>query len=156
MNEIIRLTISEAAQLFGVNSQTIRRAIKNQEITYSVVRGRYQLNFESVLKWSQKKPAIKNKLVKNGIGQYVDKWKIKNPLYSPNPEAIKKKEKKATIKKTASENAPKNAMEKKKKNNALEKNALKDTLFNAPANPLPDTSVRARQTNDSTSQTDNK
>ena len=90
MNEIIRLSISEAARLFGVNPQTIRRAIKEQEIIYAVVRGRYQLNFESVLKWSQRKTTVKNKLQNLGIGQYVDKWKIKNPLYSPNPQAIKK------------------------------------------------------------------
>lgn len=90
MNEIIRLSISEAARLFGVNPQTIRRAIKEQEIVYAVVRGRYQLNFESVLKWSQRKTTVKNKLQNRGIGQYVDKWKIKNPLYSPNPQAIKK------------------------------------------------------------------
>ncbi len=90
MNEIIRLSISEAARLFGVNPQTIRRAIKEQEIIYAVVRGRYQLNFESVLKWSQRKTTVKNKLQNHGIGQYVDKWKIKNPLYSPNPQSIKK------------------------------------------------------------------
>lgn len=90
MNEIIRLSISEAARLFGVNPQTIRRAIKEQEIIYAVVRGRYQLNFESVLKWSQRKTTVKNKLQNHGIGQYVDKWKIKNPLYSPNPQSAKR------------------------------------------------------------------
>ncbi|MBI5023205.1 MAG: helix-turn-helix domain-containing protein [Candidatus Magasanikbacteria bacterium] len=88
MSDIIRLSISEASRLFGVNSQTIRRAIRQQEIAYSVVRNRYQLNFESVLKWSQRRTTIQHKLAKNGIGQYVDKWKIKNPLYSPNPKVI--------------------------------------------------------------------
>ncbi|MBI5731811.1 MAG: helix-turn-helix domain-containing protein [Candidatus Magasanikbacteria bacterium] len=91
MGEIIRLSISEAARFFGVNSQTIRRAVKNQEITYSVVRGRYEINFESLLKWSQKKKTTVTKLESKGIGQYVDKWKIKNPLFSPNPSLIKKK-----------------------------------------------------------------
>lgn len=90
MNEIIRLSISEAARFFGVNSQTIRRAIKDGEINYTVIRGRYQLNFESLLKWSQKKITVKNKFNLKGLGQYVDKWKIKNPLYSPNPKLIKK------------------------------------------------------------------
>lgn len=88
MPEIIRLSISEAGRLFGINSQTIRRAIKAQEITYAVVRGRYQLNFESLLKWSQHRTTTKNKLANKGIGQYVDKWKIKNPLFSPNPRTI--------------------------------------------------------------------
>ncbi len=86
--EIIRVSISEAARLFGVNSQTIRRAIKAQEVTYVIVSGRYKLNFESLVKWSQRHSTIKNKLVKKGIGQFVDKWKIKNPLFSPNPKSL--------------------------------------------------------------------
>jgi len=66
--EIIRVSISEAAKLFGVNSQTIRRAIKSQEITYVVVAGRYKLNFESLVRWSQQKTTIKNKAETHGIG----------------------------------------------------------------------------------------
>jgi excisionase family DNA binding protein len=88
--EMIRLSISEAAKLFGVNPQTIRRAIAAQEITYAIVGARYKLNFESLVKWSQRHTTIKNKLAHRGIGQFVDKWKIKNPLYSPNPKTIKK------------------------------------------------------------------
>ncbi|OGH84958.1 MAG: hypothetical protein A2493_01925 [Candidatus Magasanikbacteria bacterium RIFOXYC12_FULL_33_11] len=87
--EIIRVSISEAARLFGVNPQTIRRAIKSQEITYVVVAGRYKINFESLVRWSQKKVTVKNKSEKFGIGQYVDKWKIKNTLYSPSTKSIK-------------------------------------------------------------------
>lgn len=87
--EIIRVSISEAAKLFGVNAQTIRRAIKNREIAYVVVAGRYKLNFESLVKWSQTKTTIRNKSEKSGIGQYVEKWKIKNTLYSPSTRTIK-------------------------------------------------------------------
>lgn len=86
--ELIRVSISEAARLFGVNAQTIRRAISAQEITYVVVGGRYKLNFESLVKWSQRRTTTKNKLAKKGIGQFVEQWKIKNPLYSPNPKAL--------------------------------------------------------------------
>ncbi|MBD3359131.1 MAG: helix-turn-helix domain-containing protein [Candidatus Buchananbacteria bacterium] len=85
---LIRLSVSEAGKLFGIDQKTIRRAIKNQEIRYVVVRGRYKLNFDSLLKWSQKKTTIKNKNNKYGIGQYVDTWKINNKLYSPNPKTI--------------------------------------------------------------------
>lgn len=88
--ELIRVSVSEAARLFGVNNQTIRRAIKAQEVTYVVVAGRYKLNFESLIKWSQRNTTIRNKLAVKGIGQYVDKWKIKNPLYSPNPKSVHK------------------------------------------------------------------
>ena len=91
--EIIRLSVSEAARLFGVNAQTIRRAITTGEITYIVVAGRYKINFESLIKWSQSKTTVKNKSNKQGIGQYVDKWKIKNVLYSPSKKIIKPKTK---------------------------------------------------------------
>ena len=89
--ELIRVSVSEAARLFGVNSQTIRRAIRAQEVTYVVVSGRYKLNFESLVKWSQRHTTLKNKLAKKGIGQFVDRWKIKNPLYSPNPKSLPQK-----------------------------------------------------------------
>lgn len=88
--ELIRVSISEAARLFGVNAQTIRRAIRSQEVTYVVVAGRYKLNFESLVKWSQRHTTVKNKLQTKGIGQFIDRWKIKNPLYSPNPKSLKK------------------------------------------------------------------
>ncbi len=91
---LIRLAVSEAARLFGVNSQTIRRAIKNKEITYVVVRGRYKISFESLVHWSQKRTSTKNKLERNGIGQFVMQWKIKNTLYSPNPKNVKFNEQK--------------------------------------------------------------
>ncbi len=89
--EIIRVSVSEAARLFGVNTQTIRRAIKHQEITYIIVANRYKINFESLIKWSQKRTTIKNKVNTQGIGQYVSKWKISNTLYSPSAKSVKKK-----------------------------------------------------------------
>jgi excisionase family DNA binding protein len=92
--EVVRVSISEAARLFGVSTQTIRRAIKDQEITYIVVAERYKLNFESLVKWSQERTTIKNKTDQRGIGQYVEKWKIKNTLYSPSQKLVKKKEEK--------------------------------------------------------------
>ena len=85
MTNPIRLSVSEAARIFGVSDKTIRRAIQNKEINYIVVAGRYKLNFESLVKWSQQKTHVKNKNEKYGIGQYVDKWKINSTLYSPNP-----------------------------------------------------------------------
>lgn len=87
--EIIRVSISEAAKLFGVNSQTIRRAIGNEEMTYVVVGGRYKINFESLVKWSQRKTTVRNKSNEHGIGQFVSQWKISNTLYSPTSKTIK-------------------------------------------------------------------
>lgn len=90
--EVIRVSISEAARLFGVNPQTIRRAISNQEIAYVVVAGRYKLNFESLVKWSQRKTTVRNKSNQKGIGQYVGQWRISNTLYSPSPKLVKKED----------------------------------------------------------------
>ena len=88
MQPIIRLSVSEASKLFGVSQRTIRRAIASQEVTYVVVQGRYKINFESLLRWSQRTTTVRNKRDQNGIGQYVDQWKMKNKLFSPNPKAI--------------------------------------------------------------------
>src|SRR3989344_4925969 len=92
MPNVIRVTVSEASRLFGVDQKTIRRAIKDQQLRYIVVQGRYKINFTSLLDWSQGKTTTKNKLESRGIGQYVDKWKIKNRLYSPSPELTNKQE----------------------------------------------------------------
>ncbi len=86
--EVIRVSISEAAKLFGVNAQTIRRAIKSNSLSYIVVQGRYKISFESLLTWSQSHATISNKMESNGIGQFVDQWKIRNKIYSPNPQII--------------------------------------------------------------------
>ncbi|MBI2550976.1 helix-turn-helix domain-containing protein [Candidatus Uhrbacteria bacterium] len=88
IDTIIRLSVSEAARLFGVSQRTVRRAIADQEISYVVVQGRYKINFESLLRWSQKNRRVGKKMGQQGIGQYVDAWKIKNKLYSPNPKLL--------------------------------------------------------------------
>lgn len=88
MPNVIRVSVSEAARLFGVEPKTIRRAIKAQKLKYIVVQGRYKIHFTSLLEWSQGKATTKNKLANRGIGQYVDKWKIKNKLYSPSPDLV--------------------------------------------------------------------
>ncbi|KPJ84805.1 hypothetical protein AMJ57_05395 [Parcubacteria bacterium SG8_24] len=85
---IIRVSVSEASRLFGISTRTIRRALSEGELTYVVVRGRYKINFESLVKWSQARPTVRNKLAREGIGQFVGQWKIKNRLYSPNPKAL--------------------------------------------------------------------
>ena len=90
--KVIRLSVSEAAKIFGIHERTIRRAIADHELHYVVVQGRYKINFDSLLKWSQKNAVIRNKTERRGIGQFVEKWKISNTLYSPNPELLEKKE----------------------------------------------------------------
>ena len=84
----IRLSVSESARMFGVSTRTIRRAIADNEVSYIVVHGRYKINFESLLKWSQSSTTVRKKRDQAGIGQFVDKWRIKNTLYSPNPKPL--------------------------------------------------------------------
>lgn len=90
---LIRVSVSEAARLFGVSTRTIRRAIADGEVTYVVVRGRYKISFESLVRWSQARPKVRNKTANQGIGQFVGQWKIRNRLYSPNPKIFEKKKK---------------------------------------------------------------
>lgn len=90
---MIRLSVSEAAKFFGVEQKTIRRAIKDGALRYVVIRGRYRITFESLLEWSQKKPKVKNKLATRGLGQYVDRFRIRNKLFSPNPAVLENENK---------------------------------------------------------------
>ncbi|PIR93913.1 hypothetical protein COT97_04280 [Candidatus Falkowbacteria bacterium CG10_big_fil_rev_8_21_14_0_10_39_11] len=87
--KIVRVSISEAARLFGVDPHTIRRAIKRQELRYVVVQARYKVNFESLVEWSQNRTTVRNKTNSQGIGQFVDRWKISNKKFSPNPKVLK-------------------------------------------------------------------
>lgn len=89
IESIVRLSVSEAARFFGISQRTVRRAITRAELTYVVVQGRYKINFESLLRWSQSTITVRNKRDKQGIGQYVEKWHIRNKLFSPNPQALK-------------------------------------------------------------------
>ncbi len=88
LNNLIRLSVSEAAKLFGVSTRTVRRAISAGDVSYIVVQGRYKINFESLLKWSQSSTTVRNKRDNAGIGQFVEQWKVKNKLFSPNPERL--------------------------------------------------------------------
>ncbi len=87
---IIRVSVSEAARLFGVNAQTVRRAIAKREVVYVVVRNRYRISFESLVRWSQGAATVRNKSNRQGIGQFVTQWKIRNIRYSPNPALFEK------------------------------------------------------------------
>ena len=89
MKNIIRISVSESSRLFGVSEKTIRRALKNEEINYIVVKGRYKIQFSSLVKWSQESRRRSKLLENKGLGQYIDKWKINNKKYSPNNKIAK-------------------------------------------------------------------
>lgn len=72
----IWVSVSEAANLGGVQSKTIRRAIKNDtNLLYKIVKNRYQIELGSLLSFLHKNTKLKNKLEGFGLGQYVQGWK---------------------------------------------------------------------------------
>lgn len=79
----VRVSVSEAAKLFGVHQRTIRRAISEGAVRYIVVRGRYKIHFGSLVAWSQRTTTVRNKRDEKGIGQWVERWAIRNPKFSP-------------------------------------------------------------------------
>ncbi|MBU0636619.1 MAG: helix-turn-helix domain-containing protein [Patescibacteria group bacterium] len=75
LNKDIWLSVSEAANLGGVQNKTIRRAIQSNIIKYKIINNRYVVNLTSVLEYLHNKTKLKNKLDQFGLGQYVDKWR---------------------------------------------------------------------------------
>lgn len=86
----IRISVSEAGRLFGISTKTVRQAIKNNEVIYIISLGRYKINFESLLAWSQQSTRRKNLLTSRGMGQFVEKWLIHNKKFSPSLELAKR------------------------------------------------------------------
>lgn len=86
----LRVSVSEAAKLFGVSTATIRKALRQAELRYIVVRNRYKINFEDLISWSQKSARRAGQFREKGIGQFASKWRIKNRLYSPDKKLAKK------------------------------------------------------------------
>ncbi len=69
------ISVSEAAKFGGVQSKTIRRAIEANLLAFKVVGNRYQINLKSLIDFLFKSTKLKNKFIKNGLGQYVQIWK---------------------------------------------------------------------------------
>jgi len=73
----IWVSVSEAADLGGVTSKTVRRAIKtDSKLCFKIVKNRYHIDLASLLLVLRKNTKLKNKLEFFGLGQYVKEWKI--------------------------------------------------------------------------------
>lgn len=70
----IWLSVSEAAKVGGVQSKTIRRAIKN-DLKFKVKGNRYFINLNSLIIYLHRNTKLQNKLNEHGIGQYIKEWK---------------------------------------------------------------------------------
>lgn len=75
IKEPLWLSISEAAKVGGVQSRTIRRAIKNNDnIKYKIANNMYYIRFDSLMEYLHRTTKLKNKFNDHGIGQYVKEW----------------------------------------------------------------------------------
>ena len=77
VKNIIWLSVSEAAKLGGVQTKTIRRALKlenGEKIKFKIIKNRYQIEFGSLLTFVYSNKKLQNKFLDNGLGQYVAVW----------------------------------------------------------------------------------
>ncbi|HEX7542896.1 MAG TPA: hypothetical protein VF385_02365 [Patescibacteria group bacterium] len=73
----IWVSVSEAANLGGVQNKTIRRALKTStELKFKIVKNRYQIEFGSLILFLHRNTKLKNKLKEYGLGQYINEWKV--------------------------------------------------------------------------------
>lgn len=76
VERVIWVSVSEAAELGGVQTKTIRRAIKSDRgLRYKIIKNRYQIDLGSLLTFLHRNTKLYNKLASLGLGQYVEKWK---------------------------------------------------------------------------------
>ncbi len=75
INVPIWLSVSEAAKLGGINKKTIRRAMKNGNISFKILKNRYIIDLSSLIRFLYSSKKLKNKLNFNGIGQYIKNWR---------------------------------------------------------------------------------
>ena len=69
------MSVSQSANICGVDQKTIRRAIKAKQIAYVVEDNRYKLEIGSLLSWVHQSKKLENKLNQDGIGKFVEAWK---------------------------------------------------------------------------------
>jgi hypothetical protein len=69
------VSVTVAAQLGGISTKTVRRAITDQKIRFKIVKNRYLLDLRSFIRYLYTNTKLKNKLKENGIGQYIIEWR---------------------------------------------------------------------------------
>jgi excisionase family DNA binding protein len=72
----IWLSVSEAAKIGGVQTKTIRRAIKAGTLKYKIINNRYLIDFKTLVIFLSATTKLKNKFNQCGVGQYADNWQI--------------------------------------------------------------------------------
>lgn len=72
----IWLSVSEVAKLGGLSSKTVRRAIEKGQLKYKVINNRYLINMTTAIRFFLSSAKLRNKLNQDGIGQWIETWKI--------------------------------------------------------------------------------
>jgi len=72
----IWLSVSEASKIGGIQTKTIRRAIQSNKLKYKIIKNRYLLDLTSVLDYLNSNKKLQNKLNQNGIGQFIEQWRV--------------------------------------------------------------------------------
>lgn len=84
INTPLWLSVSEAAKFGGVQTKTIRRALKIEEkengektsdLKFKIIKNRYQIELDSLLIYINSKKKLQNKFLENGLGQYLKRFK---------------------------------------------------------------------------------
>lgn len=70
------LSVSEVAKLGGLSTKTVRRGIESGQLRYKVINNRYQISLEMAIKFYLSSPTLANKFNQDGLGKWVEKWKI--------------------------------------------------------------------------------
>jgi len=73
---IVWVSLSEASSIGGVQTKTLRRAIKSGRLRYKIVKNRYLVDFSSLINLLLSTKKLRNKLNESGVGQYVKEWKL--------------------------------------------------------------------------------
>lgn len=69
------LSIKECETLSGISKVSIRKALKEKELNYTIENKQYRIAFKELLKWCYSSTRRKNVFNTKGIGQYVNEWK---------------------------------------------------------------------------------
>ena len=69
--EIIWLSISEAAKIAGVNTKTIRRALK-KNLKFKIQKERYLIDCSALLVYVRSNKKLLNKFYEHGAGKFLE------------------------------------------------------------------------------------
>lgn len=74
IQEPLWLSVSESAKFGGVQTKTIRRALK-QDLKFKIRSNRYFIDCASLLTFLNRNIKLRNKLATLGLGRYVKEWR---------------------------------------------------------------------------------